>query len=281
MKLILFIGIALSVINDYHSPLSTPSYRMQYIEISSAQNPRYKVWSQLITARGVKKHSLALLHGRTFIDEVLQRSPHCASGIITHNPDLLTGAAVPENCPVYVITNELFSNLDIYGINNLILLVDALPLPRWEGHLLPGLTVFVPFQNPINLGTTIRSAAALGAHVVLLQEAATPYLPKALRASGPAIFHLLANNTLQQGPSVKQLAEMTHLPLYGLSLAGESIYSFDFPKTLGLVAGAEGPGLDDFWPVDKRLTIPMHPDVESLNACVSMSIGMALYQKSL
>ena len=251
---------------------------MNYTEISSPQNPRYKAWLQLTTARGIKRHGLGLLYGRTFIDEVLQRSPQRVSGIITHNIALLNDAAIPENCPIYLVTNELFTNLDIYGINNLILLIDAAPLPLWDGQLLPGLTVFVPFQNPINLGTTIRSAAALGAHVVLLQEAATPYLPTALRASGPAIFHLLAQEALQQGPSIKQLALMTDLPLYGLSLTGENIYTFDFCKTVGLVAGAEGPGLDDFWPLDKRLTIPMHPDVESLNACVSMSIGMALYQ---
>lgn len=247
---------------------------MNYTEISSAQNPRYKAWMQLTAARGIKKQELALLHGRTFIDEVLKQYPSRVAGIITHNPNLLASAVIPAHCPIYLVSSELFSHLDIYGINNLILLVNAPPLPRWNGELEQGLTVFVPFQNPINLGTTIRSAAALGAHVVLLQEAATPYLPKALRASGPAIFHL----PISQGPSIKQLATATHLPLYGLSLSGENIYSFPFPQTLGLVAGAEGPGLDDFWPTDKRLTIPMHPHVESLNACVSMSIAMALYQ---
>lgn len=247
---------------------------MKYTEITSAQNPRYKTWLQLATARGIKKHGLALLHGRTFIDEVLERYPSRAAGVITHDLNLLDQAAIPEGCPLYLVNTDLFASLDIYGIRNIILLVTAPPLPVWNGELAPGLTVFVPFQNPINLGTTIRSAAALEAHVVLLQEAATPYLPKALRASGPAIFHL----PIQQGPSIKRLAETTHLPLYGLSLAGENIYSFPFPKTLGLVAGAEGPGLDDFWPTEKRLTIPMHPHVESLNACVSMSIGMALYQ---
>lgn len=247
---------------------------MQYIEISSAQNARYKTWTQLTNARGIKKHGIALLHGRTFIDEVLDLYPNRAVGVITPSLELLSDAALPGKCPVYLVTSGLFADLDIYGINNLILVVSAPPLPRWEGELKKGLTVFVPFQNPINLGTTIRSAAALGAHVVLLQEAATPYLPKALRASGPSLFQI----PIQAGPSIKTLAHLKDLPLFALSLTGENIYTFPFPETCGLVAGAEGPGLDDFWPADKRLTIPMHPQVESLNACVSMSIGMALFQ---
>lgn len=269
--------IAFSGIYAYHSSHDPCENVMKYTEISSAQNPRYKVWLQLTSARAIKKNALALLHGRTFIDEVLERYPHRAAGIITPSLDMIQGAPLPENCPVYLLSSELFGALDIYGIKNIILLVDAPPLTPWDGELTEGLTVFVPFQNPINLGTAIRSAAALGAHVVLLQEAATPYLPKSLRASGPALFQI----PVLQGPSIKQLATLTHLPLYGLSLAGQNIYTFPFPKTVGLVAGAEGPGLDDFWPVGKRLTIPMHPSVESLNACVSMSIGMALFQAQL
>lgn len=245
---------------------------MTTLEITSPQNPRYKTWLQLLSARGIKKHGLALLYGRRFIDEVLEHYPEKVAGIISTTAANPTGLS--SSCPAYLLPGELFSALDIYGIKDSILLIHASELPIWDSKLDDGLTVFVPFQNPINLGTTIRSAAALGARVVLLQEAATPYLPKSLRASGPAIFQA----PVFQGPSIKMLAALTDLPIFALALQGESVYTFPFPQRMGLVAGAEGPGLEDFWPPDKRLTIPMHPRVESLNACVSMSIGMALYQ---
>jgi len=47
---------------------------------------------------------------------------------------------------------------------------------------------------------------------------------------------------------------------------------------MGLVAGLEGPGLDTYWPLEKRLSIPMSRQVESLNASVAMSIAMSFYR---
>lgn len=240
-------------------------------EISSAQNPRYKTWLKLFDGRGIKKHEQALVVGRKVIDEVIDQFAERILGIIVRKEEDAAPLAVPQGCPVYLLPHDLFAALDIYGIKGPILLVSAPPLPRWDGTLPHGLTVFLPFQNPINLGTTIRSAAALGASVVLLQEAATPYLPKCLRASGPAIFQV----PLFQGPSLEQLAGYGDLSIFALSPKGENIFSFPFYKTMGLVAGMEGPGLDAYWPIEKRLSIPMASQVESLNAAVAMGIAMA------
>ena len=243
------------------------------IEIFSAQNPRYKSWLKLLDGRGVRKHELALVFGRKFIVEILAAFPHRASGVIVTREGDAAKLALPEGCPVYLLSGELYAALDIYGIREPILIITALPPPAWSGELPVGLTVFLPFQNPINLGTTIRSAAAFGASVVLLREAATPYLPKALRASGPAVFQV----PLFQGPGLEELSALNHPRLHALSPRGKDLFTFDFPERLGLVAGLEGPGLDTFWAVEKRLSIPMLPQVESLNASVAMSIAMAFY----
>ncbi|MDR2891676.1 MAG: RNA methyltransferase [Deltaproteobacteria bacterium] len=254
------------------------------MEISSAQNPRYKNWLKLLDGRGIKKQKQALVTGRSFIGEILARHPERVLAVIASLPgnanksdnkpyglDELTECAPLRAMPLYLLPPDLFAALDIYGIKAPILLVSAPPLPVWDGTLASGLTVFVPFQNPINLGTTIRSAAAFGARVVLLREAATPYLPKALRAAGPAVFQV----TLYQGPGIADLAEFD-LPIFALSPKGSDIFRFTFPDPIGLVAGMEGPGLDAYWSIEKRLSIPMRPNVESLNASVALSIVMAM-----
>ena len=246
------------------------------MEITSAHNPRYKVWQRLLDARGIKKHGQMLIAGRKIITEVLDQFPERVEGVILRQ-GLRSGSAanlaLPPDCPVYLLPHDLFAVLDIYGIKEPILLAQAPALPEWDGSLCAGLTVFLPFQSPINLGTTIRSAAAFGASAVLLREAASPYLPKSLRASGPAVFQV----PLFQGPSLEELAKLSQLPIFALSPKGENIFSFPFArfKEIGLVAGMEGPGLDVYWAIDKRLSIPMTAQVESLNASVAMGIAMA------
>lgn len=244
---------------------------IQLTEISSAQNPRFKGWLKLLEAKGIKKRQEALFAGRKFLPEMFAQHAAHISGILLTDPAQLDELPVPASCPAFLLPKPLFAQLDIYGTKAPLLLVHAPAFPAWNRELVHGLTVFVPFQNPINLGTTIRSSAALGARVVLLEEAATPYLPKCLRASGPALF----SADILQGPSLAELAELAHLPVFALALRGESIFSFAFPETMGLVAGPEGPGLEDIWPEKKRLTIPMRGRVESLNATVCMGMAMA------
>ena len=239
--------------------------------ISSPQNPRYKAWLRLTDAKGIKKHGEAIMAGRKVLAEVLQQFPQRVAGLIATAEAELEHLPVPPGLPVFITTPPLFADLDIYGTKGPLLLLHAPPLPEWDETVPEGLTLFLPFQNPINLGTTLRSAAALGASVVLLQEAATPYLPKSLRASGPALFQ----TPVMQGPPLARLAELHHLPLFALSPKGSNIFSFAFPKAVGLVAGMEGPGLDDHWPPDKRLSIPMQPQVESLNAAIAVAMAMA------
>lgn len=250
------------------------------LEIGSAQNPRYKNWLKLLDGRGIRKQEQAILAGRRFIEEILEQFPERALALLAPAGKADSTKSLAEKLPpqaaVYALPPELFANLDIYGIKEPLLLVSAPAPPVWDSELEDGLTVFLPFQNPINLGTCIRSAAAFGARVVLLREAATPYLPKCLRASGPSIFQAPPS----QGPGLRELAELTaekDLPIYGLSPRGPSLYQAALPRRMGLVAGMEGPGLDDCWPLERRLSIPMQGRVESLNAAVSMSIGMSFY----
>ncbi len=248
------------------------------IDINSAQNQRYKGWLGLLDGRGIKKQGEALVSGPKIIREILAMFSERALGLIVRDLaelDALDPAPLPgeeSDFAIFRMAPELFSELDIYGINAPLLIISAPPPPVWDARLTPGLTLFLPFQNPINLGTTIRSAAALGAPVVLLKEAASPYLPKSLRASGPALFQ----TPLWRGPSLAELAALSRdLPLYALSPEGQNIFQFDFPPDCGLVAGMEGPGLTGDWPKERLLSIPMCAGVESLNAAMAVSMALA------
>ena len=105
---------------------------------------------------------------------------------------------------------------------------------------------------------------------VLLEEAAHPFHPRSLRASGPAVFRV----PLLKGPSLYDFNPQ-NTPVIILGTKGVYLGRYPFPKTFGLVLGLEGPGLPDHLRGMDNVTIPMRPGVESLNAATAA--GIVLY----
>ncbi len=163
----------------------------------------------------------------------------------------------------------------MFGTASPLLLVRIDEISEWHASegLQKGCTLFVPFQDPENVGAVIRTAVAFGvSSIILLAEAANPYHPKAIRASGGIVFR--AN--LFEGPSIKDLPE--DLPIRPLSKEGESISNFPFPESFGLLPGMEGPGLPERLR-QRGLSIPIRPEVESLNAVVAAAIALFEWSK--
>jgi TrmH family RNA methyltransferase len=125
--------------------------------------------------------------------------------------------------------------------------------------------------DPGNVGTLIRSAAALGpAFVALSEGSADPTGPKALRASMGALFRvpLLA---FDYAPG-RRIALVAHggMPTAELDLSGPTTF----------VLGAEREGLPEsvLANCEERATIPLAPGSESLNVATAGAI--ALYELS-
>ncbi len=136
-----------------------------------------------------------------------------------------------------------------------------------------GCTLFVPFQDPENVGAVIRSAAAFGVkRVVLLREAAHPFHPRSGRAAGPALFQL----ELLQGPSLSELRG-SGAPLIALDTTGPELSEAPFPERFGLVVGVEGPGLPAHLRQGERRRIAIQPGVESLNAAAAVAVALYVW----
>ena len=136
-------------------------------------------------------------------------------------------------------------------------------------------------QDPGNVGTLIRAAAAFGASaVVTSQGAADPYGPKTVRAGMGALFAL----PVVAGVEVAEVVEgLPDAVVYGLDAhRGEPLDATALTRPAVLVVGAERAGLSAAAArrVDHLLTIPLAPArpgaVESLNAGVAGAI--ALYE---
>jgi len=146
--------------------------------------------------------------------------------------------------------------------------------------------VLVGVQDPGNVGTIIRTAAAFGASAAITAASgqsgtASPFNPKALRASAGAALHLPALAGQTAAAAVEQLRGAgVHV------MASSSRESADFDQPLlapwqvnwcqpvALLIGNEGQGLPEELEqsADTRIRIPMSSSVESLNAAAAAAV---------
>ena len=131
-------------------------------------------------------------------------------------------------------------------------------------------------QDPGNVGTVIRTAAAMGVDTVLLCGAcADVYSPKTARATMGAIFR---EKILHCTPDeARALADKNGLKLYGAALSDRAadIRTLTLQKAV-VAIGSEGRGLCEelLSLCDGELIIPMSPGSESLNAAVAAAITL-------
>ena len=155
-----------------------------------------------------------------------------------------------------------------------------------EGVCSPLLIVLAGVQDPGNVGTILRTAAAFGATGAAISASgqsgtASPFSPKALRASAGAALHL----AVLSGTPLPIL--MTQLKVAGFRMLASSVHEpeigeqpllapweVDWCEASALLVGNEGSGL----PVeversaDARIRIPMASGVESLNAAAAAAV---------
>ncbi|MFM2044747.1 MAG: hypothetical protein RLY86_3323 [Pseudomonadota bacterium] len=240
------------------------------IHIDSPQNPRFKTWASLLEGRGIRKAGLFLLAGLKTVPEALARWPDRFSEILTDDPERIAGWTLPPGVQPVVLAKPLFRELDMSGTRAPILVGKVPEFPAADLTAPPrGLELVCALSDPSNLGALIRSAASFGAaRLILLEEAANPFHPRATRAASNAVFAL----DLARGPRFADLGAPAG-PVFALDAGGEDLASLDWPADLRLILGEEGQGVPPTLRV-RRLTIPTTGTVESLNATVAASIAL-------
>jgi TrmH family RNA methyltransferase len=148
----------------------------------------------------------------------------------------------------------------------------------------PLVVVLAGVQDPGNVGTILRTAAAFGGTAAITSASgqsgtASPFSPKALRASAGAALHL----PILAGPALPiLLAQLVSSNIR--TLASSLRDSADQPalapweinwcEPVALLVGNEGAGLPEEVErsADARIRIPMSSGVESLNAAAAAAV---------
>jgi len=238
-------------------------------------------FKQLKTKKGRCEADLFLVEGEKLVEEIpldwtIQRiivAQRFAEGS--------NMSKYKARAPVEIVRDSLFDSLaDTVTPQGIIAVVSQ---KHWQlGQLVtPGGFILIgeSLNDPGNIGTLIRTAAAAGASGVILSEGSGDiYNPKVLRAAAGAVLRLPIVTDASLTGVIAKLKQLGYA-IYAAHLDGDILpYTLDLRKQFCWVVGNEAHGLsvEASALADTLVRLPMVKGLESLNA--SIAGGVLLYE---
>jgi TrmH family RNA methyltransferase len=139
----------------------------------------------------------------------------------------------------------------------------------------PIVVAAIDVQDPGNLGAIVRVVEAAGATgLIAAGGSANPFGWKALRGSMGSALRLPITSEISAEDAVAEARRRGCRIIATVPRDGQSLFDTDLAGPIALLIGGEGQGLSS--PIadaaDDRITIPMQPPVESLNAAVTAAL---------
>jgi TrmH family RNA methyltransferase len=245
--------------------------------ISSRDNSLYKELKHLASSsQARRKAGRTLLDGVHLCDVYLQHAGMPRSCVVSESS--LTHAevaAILERCPAtqcIMLPDALYDALSQveHGIG-LLFVIDT-PRNDMPRHVTRAAVLLDNLQDPGNLGSILRSAAAAGIKDVYCSTGtAFAWSPKVLRAGMGAHFLL---NIFENVDLAAVLREAAVPVLATSSHASRRIYDIDLREPVAWLFGHEGQGVSEelMKLATREVAIPHLGEVESLNVAASAAI---------
>lgn len=250
--------------------------------IQSKDNPQLKMLAKLATSVRERRDSgLTLLDGDHLIAAYAESGG--TADVIAISETALTRAHqrdLFDRCPArvrLVVADRLLGSISPVATASG--MVAAIPVPAPEHWPKPAETCLLleDIQDPGNLGSMLRTAAAAGLrHVALSGGCASAWAPKTVRAGMGAHFRL----HLHEDADLVALAST----FCGKVAATEpkaktTLYTADLRAPVAWLFGNEGAGLSPELSrhASERLAIPMPGRIESLN--VAGAVAICLFEQ--
>ena len=154
---------------------------------------------------------------------------------------------------------------------------DILESARKKGEA-PFIFLLDGITDPHNLGAIIRTANLAGAHgVIIPKNRAVGLTATVARTSAGAINYTPVAKVTNLGKTIEELKKQG-LWFVCADMGGEVMYRLNLKGPIGLVIGNEGDGVSRLVreKCDYIASIPMHGDIDSLNA--SVAAGVLAYE---
>ncbi len=249
--------------------------RVDGVDIASPHNPLIRSVRRLIDSTQARRKQ-----GRTVLDGWHLLTAYREAGgtpervliaaRVRDKPEAAQALAHLDRRRIAVVADALFDRLAPVEEPSGVLAIVTIPPPvRREPRCC---LMLEAIQDPGNLGSMLRSAAAAGADTVFLSKGcADVWSPRALRGGMGAQFHL----ALHEHADLVSVAQSFPGQVIATSLdAPDSLWSLDLRGTTAFVFGNEGAGLSPaiLAAAHHRVRIPMPGAMESLNAAAAAAI---------
>lgn len=247
--------------------------------ITSRENPLYKELKHLATSSQARRKA-----GRTLLDGV-----HLCEAYFQHlgapqtcivaedsrqHPEVaaILGDVINAGTQCINLPDAMYKALSQVEHGVGLMFVIATPTPEFPDVLSSSSVVLDNLQDPGNLGSILRSAAAAGiGNVFCSHGTAFAWSPKVMRAGMGA--HFLLN--IFENVDLSSLLSTANIPVLATSShTSKSIYEADLSKDVVWLFGHEGQGVSAelMALASETVTIPQQAAIESLNVAASAAI---------
>jgi RNA methyltransferase, TrmH family len=250
--------------------------------LTSTQNPLVKQIRRLHRNKSRREEGLFLLEGSHLIEEAIAAGLPLSVVCFTEHwqaRNAALGDRLAALTPrVELVTPEVLTAMATTVNPDGILAIAPRPqhtTPRIQNFGL----VLETLQDPGNLGTIIRSAAAAGVEGLILSEDSVDLdNPKVLRSSAGQWFRLPMAVSGDLVQTVRDYRAAGFQTIATLPQAQKRYWDLDLTKPTLLLMGNEGAGLSPEVAAlaDHQVSIPLERGVESLN--VAISTALMLYE---
>jgi tRNA G18 (ribose-2'-O)-methylase SpoU len=262
---------------------------MDAARITRADDPLLADYRQLKDAtarRRIEGDELFVAEGPTAIERLLASGHRVRSVLVSDTKwERMRALLEPLDAPVFVVSVDLLHDVVGFDLHRgAIAAADRRPLASLDDVLVGARRVAVldGLNDPENLGAIARSARALGIDGLVLDPTCIdPYTRRTVRVSmGEILFLPTCRVTDDEWPNLafERLAS-AGFETWAMTPSGDDdLWSLDVPERVAVVLGAEGPGLSSgtLAAATRRVRLPIHPDVDSLNVGAAAAVAFAV-----
>lgn len=262
------------------------------VEIRPLSRSRRSTLGDLGTRAGRERQGRFLLEGPRAIADALGRGVRFEALVVDAEGepalrDWMTEGRLDARTTLYRVEQREMAEFADTSTPQGMLAMGRLPEASLESLAAPAGRVALladGVQNPGNLGTLLRTLAAIGGGpAICCRGTVDPWNPKALRAAAGATFALSIAAGVERAAALDWCAARG-LAVVALEAGAPGLLDAPLPAgPVALAIGNEAAGLSSEIAVraDRVASLPMAPGIESLSAAVAGSIAMYVLAHAL